>query len=160
MPDASQYLSMTGLAFATAGRSASFLGHQEPSMSFHLGRGKRRACNRKAGRPWACVTSEELENRLLLAAHIIGSSTRYATIQAAVNAAAPKAIITVDAGTYSERVTVNKSLTIQGAQAGVDARSNGRAGAAESIVSTANGSFYITANDVTIDGFTIQGETN
>src|SRR5438270_9428791 len=100
-------------------------------MSFNLGCGKRRAGRAKPNNRWTFAKSEELENRHLLAAHVLGSSATYATIQAAVNAAAPKATIMVDAGTYSERVTVNKTLIIQGAQAGVDARSNGRAGASE-----------------------------
>src|ERR1700761_8959655 len=69
------------------------------------------------------VAVEPMEQRLLLAAHIVGSSTSYATIQAAVNAAVAGATITVDAGTYAEQVTVSKSLTIKGAQAGVDATS-------------------------------------
>ena len=110
---------------------------------------------------------EPLEQRVLLAAHIVGNSTVYSTIQAAVNAATAGAIINVDAGTYPELVTVNKSLTIRGAQAGVDARGNTRqAGTNESIVTgksvsdgTSSG-FYINANDVTIDGFTVQGDTS
>ncbi len=119
------------------------------------------------------VVFDRLEDRQLMAAHVGGTS--YATIQAAVNAAPAGGTVTVDAGSYTETVTVNKSLTIQGAQAGVDARSNARtAAASESVVtggtvtSTSSGStttsvgtsFYVTANDVTIDGFTVQGETN
>src|SRR5688572_10768607 len=46
----------------------------------------------------------------------------YCTIQAAVNAAAALDTIAVAAGTYVERVTVNKTLTLAGAQFGVDAR--------------------------------------
>src|SRR4051794_12480622 len=109
---------------------------------------------------------ELLEGRQLLAAHIVGNSTTFPSIQAAVDAASPNAIINVDAGTYSERVTINKTLTVRGAQAGVDARGNGRLYgpvAAETILNgydTGAGrspSFIIKANDVTIDGFTIQG---
>ena len=112
-----------------------------------------------------------LERRDLFAVHILGSSTGYATIQAAVNAAAPGAVINVDAGTYAEKVTVNKAgLTIRGPQAGVDARTNGRPAsittATEAIVTGATISpgvvscaFYVSANDVTIDGFTVQGES-
>lgn len=116
-----------------------------------------------------CGHVDRLENRQLLAAHIVGDPSVYATIQAAVNAAAPRAIINVDAGTYSERVTINKSLTLRGAQAGIDARSNVRqSGANETIfngialggTSGQSNSFYIAANDVTIDGFTVQGNTN
>ena len=106
-------------------------------------------------------TLQPLESRVLFAAHI--GSTSYSTIQAAVNAAAVGSIITVDAGTYTESVTVNKTLTIRGAQYGKDARS--RSGS-ETIVTGPKGSagigpsFYITAIDVVIDGFTVQGETS
>ena len=120
----------------------------------------RRAILRRA----ACQAMEMLEARQLLAAHIVGSSTVYPTIQAAVNAASTGATINVDAGTYTESVTISKPLTIRGAKAGVDAR--GRATTGESIVTGASGtagigySFYINASDVTLDGFTVQGETS
>ena len=52
-----------------------------------------------------------LEPRQMMAAHIVGSSTVYQTIQAAVDAAMPGATINVDAGTYSELVTITKPLT-------------------------------------------------
>src|SRR3954470_10879596 len=83
---------------------------------------------RRASKPrWNIF--EPLEGRQLLAAHIQGDATVYNTIQSAVDAATPGAIINVDAGTYSEWVVVNKSLTLRGAKAGVDARSNTRDGA-------------------------------
>src|SRR5690348_4692033 len=66
---------------------------------------------------------EWLESRRMLAAHIVGDPTAYATIQAAVDAAPAGGTITVDAGNYGEQVFVSKALTIKGAQAGVDARS-------------------------------------
>ncbi|MGN6726332.1 MAG: NPCBM/NEW2 domain-containing protein [Tepidisphaeraceae bacterium] len=109
---------------------------------------------------------ELIEPRQLLAAHIAGSSTAYATIQAAVNAASAGATITVDAGTYAEKVVISKSLTLQGAQAGVDAPGRVNGGGSESVVSGAVSSgvhscgFYVTASNVTIDGFTVQGETD
>ena len=88
----------------------------------------------------------------------------YTTISAAVAAAAPGDTIKVCAGTYNELVNVNKQLTIQGAQAGVDARSLTRTGlpATESVVQGNAGttSFYVTANNVVIDGFTVQGATD
>jgi hypothetical protein len=111
---------------------------------------------------------ELLEARRLLAAHLSGSATTYSTIQAAVDAALPSAVITVDAGSYAEMVTVYKPLTIRGARAGIDARSNARINgspAAESIITgydTGAGistSFYIASDGVTIDGFTVQGNT-
>ncbi len=111
------------------------------------------------------VVFDRLEDRQMMAAHVAGVT--YATIQAAVNAAPVGGTVTVDAGTYAETVTVNKSLTIQGAEAGVDARGNGRREAgAESVLTGATttagvgAGFYITANDVTVDGFTIEGETS
>src|SRR2546421_2853761 len=51
-----------------------------------------------------------------------GTGGCFATIQAAVNASNPGDLINVAAGTYPELVTVNKRLTLRGAQAGVDAR--------------------------------------
>jgi fibronectin type 3 domain-containing protein len=127
--------------------------------------------SRRAGelRPKSCAQNaiEPLERRVMLAAHVAGSPTVYATIQAAVNAASPGATINVDAGIYPELVTINKPLTIRGAEAGIDPRGNARANSAnESIVtgmavgSYTSSGFYITANDVTIDGFTVQGNTS
>ena len=111
---------------------------------------------------------EGLEPRFLLAAHVVGSSTVYSTIQAAVNAAPTGGTVRVDPGTYPEIVTVGRSMTVDGAQAGVDARSNSRmATGNESVITgkvlsdgTISGAFYVTANNVTIDGFTCQGSTS
>jgi hypothetical protein len=92
-----------------------------------------------------------------------GHTGTFTTIQAAVNFANPGDTILADAGTYAEQVTINKSLTLQGAQHGVDAQ-NGRPGAVESIVTgTGNNGqtpFSITASNVTIDGFTVEDATN
>ena len=122
---------------------------------------------RRVTGPPAARAIEALEERLLWAAHVVGNPAVYSTIQAAVNAAAPGATINVDAGTYAEQVTVTKTLTLRGAQAGVDARLNTRrGGAGESVVTGASNAgavscaFYINANDVTLDGFTVQGETS
>lgn len=88
----------------------------------------------------------------------------FTSIQAAVDAAASTAeendLILVGSGTFVGRVTVNTSVTLQGNQVGVDAQS--RTSAAESIVVGDLGAtaFYVTANNVTIDGFTVQGATN
>lgn len=80
----------------------------------------------------------------------------YPTIQAAVNVSGCTTI-NVAAGTYNEEVTINRSLTLNGAQAGVDART--RSGA-ESIVQHPNGPIQVEADNVKIDGFTIQGAIN
>jgi parallel beta-helix repeat protein len=85
-----------------------------------------------------------------------GTGGCFNSVQAAVNAAALGDTINVAAGNYNETVTVNKSLIINGAQAGVDARA--RLGS-ESVMTAAGGGFFIVANNVTIDGFTIQNTT-
>src|SRR5262245_2349676 len=89
----------------------------------------------------------------------------FTSISAAVAAANPSDTINVADGTYSELVTVNKALTIRGNQFGVDARTRGVV--PESVV---NGTiinapfrttaFYITAANVTIDGFTSRDQTD
>ncbi|HYO11049.1 MAG TPA: carbohydrate-binding protein [Tepidisphaeraceae bacterium] len=116
----------------------------------------------------AAIAAERLECRRFLAAHIVGSPTVYATIQAAVDAAAPGATITVDPGVYSELVAVFKTLTIKGPQAGVDARSNTRTNrAAEAVVNgaltmsgTRTTSFRLAADNIVLDGFTVEGQND
>ena len=83
------------------------------------------------------------------------------TIQKAINEASPSDTIHVAAGIYPEPpagspLTVNKTLTLLGAQNGVDAR--GRV-ATESIVTDSQGT-YVTASNVVIDGFTFENSTN
>jgi hypothetical protein len=80
----------------------------------------------------------------------------HTTISAAVAAAGNGDQIDVCAGTYTETVTVNKFLTLRGAQAGVDARTRAVPPTAESVVNAPGGSFHVTASNVTIDGFTVQ----
>ena len=81
-----------------------------------------------------------------------GSGGCYATIQAAVNAAAANDVINVAAGTYTEDVTIGKPLSIMGAGAGqsfIDA------------TNLANGILLDGLNnpglqDVTVSGFTVE----
>lgn len=83
----------------------------------------------------------------------------YTSIQAAVNVAVPGDTIKVCPGTYTENVMVTKSLTFLGAQAGKDGRSDRNNLAKESILNNPNGGFTgMAVSDVTIDGFTIQGQ--
>src|SRR5947207_1453709 len=86
-----------------------------------------------------------------------GNSPCYTTIQAAVNAASAGDTIKVADATYNEAVDINKSLTLQGAQAGVDART--RSGS-ESTITNSCGPVRIEADNVTLDGFTVQGSTD
>ncbi|MDQ2082873.1 VCBS domain-containing protein, partial [Xanthobacteraceae bacterium Astr-EGSB] len=73
------------------------------------------------------------------------------SLQAAIDAAEAGDTIMIAAGTYTENVTVDKDVTIFGANAGI--ASDGERGA-ESIL---NGGFQITADGVTIDGMEIVG---
>ena len=58
-------------------------------------------------------------------------------------------------GAYNEQVQISKTLTLKGAQAGVDART--RVPAAESIIDHPCGPVQIMADNDTLDGFTVQG---
>ena len=78
-----------------------------------------------------------------------------ARIQEGVNLVSGS-IVHVTAGTYDEQVLINKKLTIKGANAGTCGNASR---VTESIIDGNNGThpgFVITANDVTIDGFTVQ----
>ncbi|MEO8458546.1 MAG: hypothetical protein ABI559_12135 [Chloroflexota bacterium] len=62
------------------------------------------------------------------------------------------------AGTYTENVTISHSLTLNGAQVGVDARSPR---GSESIINGgAAANITITADNVTVDGFTLNGPSS
>jgi hypothetical protein len=93
----------------------------------------------------------------------ITSGEFFTTIQAAINDAQTQNghTITVNAGTFSEFVTVSKSVALLGARSGLDARSAFR-GTQETVVKGAAGksAFYITAESVVIDGFTVQDATD
>jgi hypothetical protein len=83
--------------------------------------------------------------------------TAFATIQAAINAAAATGdTIQVAAGTYSGLISLNKSVDLLGANAGIDPNTMARG--AESIID--HDGFYAiqpTADDATIDGFSFEG---
>jgi Right handed beta helix region len=84
----------------------------------------------------------------------------FPTISSAVASASAGDTITVCPGVYNEVVSVTKQLTILGAQSGVDARTRAVPPTSESVVGSGDGAFQIEANNVVIDGFTIQGVSN
>jgi nitrous oxidase accessory protein NosD len=90
-------------------------------------------------------------------ADVIEVPDDYDTIQEAVNAASDGDTIVIAAGLYEENVVIDKSLTLRGAQVGVDARA--RSGA-ETIIEPDDGRGIdiVTADDrvVVIDGLTVQ----
>lgn len=83
----------------------------------------------------------------------------YLTIQGAVNDPGCTTI-NVGAGTYNELVQISRTVTLNGAQVGVDARTRAVPVSSESVVGSGDGAFQILADNVVIDGFTIQGVTN
>lgn len=87
-----------------------------------------------------------------------GVAMAFTTIQSAVTAAASGDTVKVCPGTYAENVSVDKTLTLKGAKAGVDARTRGTSG--ESIVdppANALPGLNLLADNITVDGFTVSG---
>jgi hypothetical protein len=83
--------------------------------------------------------------------------SQYPTIQAAVDAA-NCGTVKVAPGAYAGTVTISRSVTLNGARAGQDARTR-RAGG-ESVISATGPqtpAIAVTADNVTIDGFTLNG---
>ncbi|WP_425392168.1 T9SS type A sorting domain-containing protein [Ekhidna sp.] len=72
------------------------------------------------------------------------------TIQAGVNLALSGGTVTVADGSYSESITISKSLTLNGANQGIAA--SGTRGS-ESMIDVVGAGIIATANNITIDGF-------
>jgi hypothetical protein len=80
----------------------------------------------------------------------------FATIQEAVDAAAPGSKVLVCAGSYAG-AKISKELTLEGAQAEIDARERNAPAAEESIVSAASGAiFEVSGFRDVIDGFRLR----
>lgn len=96
------------------------------------------------------------------------TSETFATIQAAISDSDTLSghTIVVDPGTYVENVTINKNVTLQGAQVGVDARGRvvgAPSAATESIIAPASGAGITLVGGsagCVIDGFSIIGGSN
>jgi hypothetical protein len=92
----------------------------------------------------------------------LNSGLSYSTIQAAIDAATAGDVINVCAGTFAENITVSKSLTINGANAGIDPNTGQRT--AETILvpsvndPSAGRLINLQANNVVISGFTLDGD--
>jgi hypothetical protein len=85
------------------------------------------------------------------------------SIQRGVNVASSGDTVNVHAGTYAENVNVDKSVTLLGAKAGVNGNHASR-GSGESVLTALDSNtrldlsiLHITASNVTVDGFTIDG---
>jgi hypothetical protein len=78
----------------------------------------------------------------------------FATVLKGVRTVEAGGMVNVAAGTFPESLTITQTVTLRGAQAGVDARTRPGTPATESILT--NG-VYVNANHVVIDGFTVQG---
>src|SRR5713101_7768503 len=105
----------------------------------------------------AFVIVLSMGSRVAQAAACSVPSIPYPTIQSAVNDPTCNPI-TVGPGTYLEGpgpLTINRTVTLQGAQFGVDARSPR---GAESVVTDPQGTI-VTASSVVLDGFTFQDST-
>jgi hypothetical protein len=100
------------------------------------------------------INERNVPPSLTTAGYVVNTNTNttYCSIQSAVNSATAGDVIEVSAAIYAETVTVNKALTIKGANSGV---SGCAVRGPESVIQ--NGSFIITSNDVTIDGFELTG---
>ncbi len=82
-------------------------------------------------------------------------SAQFPTIQSAVNAPACR-VVKIAPGFYAENVAIARSLTLNGAKAGQDARS--RRGGGESVLNAGGqANITVSADNVTIDGFTLNG---
>lgn len=83
----------------------------------------------------------------------LSSNVFFSTIQEAIDRASAGNTIRIAPGTYAGQVTVDKDLTIEGANAGIAAGSAPGMRVAETII---EGGFAVTAAGATLDGLTVR----
>jgi hypothetical protein len=107
----------------------------------------------------ALASTQWVNDNATVGANTSCASPGFNDIQSAVTAATPGDTVHVCAGTYAGGVDVPKTLNLVGAKAGVDARTRKQTG--ESIVSGGGdlGGLNLHADGITVNGFTIRGET-
>lgn len=100
--------------------------------------------------PWY---SDAARTTLVSAREVLNANkmTSYATIQEAIDDAAPGDTIVVLAGTYEENLTINKGLVLMGAQAGISPTTAMPPTENQTIL---KGTVTLDAGTVTVDGFT------
>jgi len=91
----------------------------------------------------------------------LSTGTAKKTIAAAISISANGDVIHVAAGTYAEAFVIDKSVTLLGAQAGIDARTRNVPAVQESVIQATGSatSVIFDADSITLDGFTINGDT-
>ncbi|MBZ0242284.1 MAG: hypothetical protein K8F24_03630, partial [Bacteroidales bacterium] len=102
-----------------------------------------------------------LDNRATYPVLNVTKSIAYTGIQLAINAADPNDVIEVAAGTYAEDIVVDKALDIRGPNYGISPNTAIRGDEAiiHPATSSPNGEVIkVQASDVTINGFTIDGD--
>jgi CSLREA domain-containing protein len=82
----------------------------------------------------------------------------FSTIQAGVNAVAAGGTVNVAAGSYTENVTIGKAATLLGANANVAGSATRGAESNVRTVGNQTAVFSVSANNVTINGFNIDGD--
>lgn len=100
------------------------------------------------------ITNDQVTSNIGNDANPGTAAAPFATITKAVTVATAGDHIIIDAGTYAERVTVNKSLTIQGVDSATVILDQGDAN--YNITTADNNGFTVTADDITITNFKIR----